>query len=140
MLVAWAEPTWATCCSSARWVRSTSLPICEVDGNRLAAAVKSVGNGCEAYRDYRGLLDRKDIDAVIIASPDHWHAVQTVHACEAGKHVYVEKPASCTIAEGRAMVAAARKHNRVVQVGSQARSAEPAHQAAPISATACWER
>ena len=121
--------------------------ICEVDSNRLAAAVKSVGEGCDAYRDYRELLDRKDIDAVIIASPDHWHAVQTVHACEAGKHVYVEKPASCTIAEGQAMVAAARKHNRVVQVGSQARSAEPAHQACTylrngmlgkVNQVTCW--
>ena len=102
--------------------------VCEADGNRLAAAAKKVGAGCDAYRDYRRLLDRKDIDAVIIASPDHWHAVMTVHACGAGKHVYVEKPASCTIAEGQAMVAAARRDNRVVQVGSQARSAEPAHQ------------
>lgn len=65
---------------------------------------------------------------MVIATPDHWHAVQTVHTCESGKHVYVEKPASCTIAEGQAMVAAAKKHNCVVQVGSQARSAEPAHQ------------
>ena len=102
--------------------------VCEVDSKRLAAAANKVGDRCQPYRDYRQVLDRKDIDAVVIATPDHWHAVQTVHACESGKHVYVEKPASCTIAEGQAMVAAAKKHNRVVQVGSQARSAEPAHQ------------
>ena len=121
--------------------------VCEADGNRLAAAAKKVGTGCDTYRDYRQLLERKDIDAVIIATPDHWHAVQTVHTCQAGKHVYVEKPASCTIAEGRAMVTAARKHNRVVQVGSQARSAEPAHQACTylrngmlgkVTKVTCW--
>ena len=102
--------------------------VCEVDSNRLAAAAKRVGEGCQTYVDYRQLLERKDVDAVVIASPDHWHAVQTVHACQAGKHVYVEKPASCTVADGRAMVEAARSNARVVQVGSQARSAEPAHQ------------
>ena len=102
--------------------------VCEADANRLAAAAKRVGDGCKTYRDYRKLLEQKDVDAVVIASPDHWHAHQTVHACRAGKHVYVEKPASCTVAAGRAMVEAARKHDRVVQVGSQARSAEPAHQ------------
>ncbi len=121
--------------------------VCEADANRLAAAAKKVGEGCETYRDYRKLLERKDIDAVVIATPDHWHALQTVHACEAGKHVYVEKPASCTVAEGQAMVAAARKHNRVVQVGSQARSAEPAHQACTyirngmlgkVTKVTCW--
>ena len=103
---------------------------------RLRGRQQSAGRGRQEGR--RGLPDLcattancsngKDIDAVVIASPDHWHAVQTVHACQAGKHVYVEKPASCTVADGRAMVEAARKHNRVVQVGSQARSAEPAHQ------------
>jgi predicted dehydrogenase len=104
------------------------VAVCDVDSKRLAAAAKKVGAGCQAYRDYRQLLQRKDLDAVIIASPDHWHALQTVHACQAGKHVYVEKPASCTVAEGQAMVEAVRKYQRVVQVGSQARSAEPAHQ------------
>jgi len=103
--------------------------VCEADEARLMGAVKQVGPGCNAYRDYRYVLERDDVDAVILATPDHWHAVQTVHACQSGKHVYVEKPASCTVAEGQAMVAAARKHDRVVQVGSQARSARPAHQA-----------
>jgi predicted dehydrogenase len=102
--------------------------VCDADAKRLAAAGLKVGNGCRAYRDYRQLLEQPDIDAVVIASPDHWHALQTIHACQAGKHVYVEKPSSCTVADGQAMVAAARRHDRVVQVGSQARSAEPAHQ------------
>ena len=96
--------------------------VCEADEKRLAAAVKLAGEGVEPYRDYRSLLRREDIDAVVIATPDHWHAVQTVHACECGKHVYVEKPASCTVEEGQAMVAAARKNRCVVQVGAQGRN------------------
>jgi predicted dehydrogenase len=121
--------------------------LCDVDRKHLAAAAKKVGDGCATFRDYRDLLDRKDLDAVVIASPDHWHALQTIHACQAGKHVYVEKPASCTVAEGRAMVEAAAKHRRVVQVGSQGRSAEPAHQVCTyirngmlgkVSKVTCW--
>ena len=59
-------------------------------------------------KDFRAILDRKDIDAVVIATPDHWHAIQTIAACKAGKDVYVEKPLSMTIVEGRAMVEAAQ--------------------------------
>ena len=102
--------------------------VCEVDTDRLIEAAKRVGDGCQTYDDYRKLLERPDLDGVVIATPDHWHARQTIDACRAGKHVYVEKPASCTVADGRAMVVAARENQRVVQVGSQARSAEPAHQ------------
>ena len=72
--------------------------------------------------DFRRVLDRPDVDAVIIATPDHWHAIQTVQACAAGKDVYVEKPLSLTVREGRSMVAAARAHKRIVQTGSQQRS------------------
>ncbi len=68
-------------------------------------------------KDFRKLLERKDIDAVCIATPDHWHAIQTIMACEAGKDVYVEKPLTITIAEGRRMVEAAKRTGRVVQVG-----------------------
>jgi predicted dehydrogenase len=75
------------------------------------------------FKDFRRLLDDKNIDAVIVATPDHWHALPTIMACQAGKDVYVEKPLSLTIEEGRRMVAAARKYNRVVQVGTQQRSA-----------------
>ena len=74
------------------------------------------------YKDFRHLLERKDIDAVVIATPDHWHALQTIMACESGKDVYVEKPLSVTIVEGRRMIEAARRYNRVVQVGLQQRS------------------
>ncbi len=75
------------------------------------------------FKDFRLILDDKNIDAVIVATPDHWHALPTIMACQAGKDVYVEKPLSLTIEEGRRMVAAARKYNRVVQVGTQQRSA-----------------
>jgi predicted dehydrogenase len=83
---------------------------------------KPVGKDCKAYQDYRELLADKGVDAIITATPDHWHALVTIHACQAGKDVYVEKPLSLTIAEGRAMVQAARKYERIVQVGSQQRS------------------
>ncbi len=74
------------------------------------------------HRDYRTLLERSDIDAVIIASPNHWHALHTIHACQAGKDIYVEKPVSHDIWEGRQMVAAAKRYNRVIQAGTQNRS------------------
>ena len=74
------------------------------------------------HKDFRRLLDDKRVQAVVIATPDHWHALMAVMACRAGKDVYVEKPLSLTVAEGRSMVKAARDHNRVVQVGSQQRS------------------
>ena len=77
----------------------------------------------QQVKDFRQILDDNTIDAVIVATPDHWHALQTVMACQAGKDVYVEKPTSVAIAEGRKMVEAARKYKRVVQVGTQQRSA-----------------
>jgi len=96
--------------------------VCDADEPRLAEAVKLAGPNVTPYRDYRHICLRQDIDAVVIATPDHWHAVQTVHACETGKHVYVEKPASVTVEEGRAMVTAARQAKRAVQVGAQGRT------------------
>jgi len=76
----------------------------------------------DTYKDFRQILDRKDIDVVIVGTPDHWHALPTVEACKAGKDVYVEKPISTVLEEGRKMVQAARRYNRVVQVGTQQRS------------------
>lgn len=99
--------------------------ICDVDQTVLAKAIKSVentGRKCEGYSDYRRLLDRKDIDAVVISTPDHWHARMTIDACQAGKDVYCEKPLSLTVVEGRQMVEAARANKRIVQTGSQQRS------------------
>jgi predicted dehydrogenase len=78
--------------------------------------------GFKQYADYNELLARTDIDAVIIATPDHWHALQTIAACRAGKDVYVEKPMSHCIAEGRAMADAVKKYNRILQVGNMQRS------------------
>ena len=77
---------------------------------------------CQAFQDYRKLLESKEVQAVVVASPDHWHALHSVHACQAGKDVYVEKPMTLTIREGRIMVNAARQYQRIVQVGSQQRS------------------
>jgi predicted dehydrogenase len=74
------------------------------------------------YKDFRKLLENKDIDAVIIATPDHWHCLTMVHACEAGKDVYVEKPLANSIEECQVMMDAAKKYNRVVQVGQWQRS------------------
>jgi len=90
-------------------------------GKRIAQMPKLEGE-IARVKDFRAILDRKDIDAVVIATPDHWHAIQMIAACEAGKDVYVEKPLSMTVVEGRAMVSAARKHERIVQVGTHRRS------------------
>lgn len=84
---------------------------------------------CDQYEFYEELLDRKDIDAVSIATPDHWHALTTIHACQAGKDVYVQKPLAFTIREGLEMVKAVRGNNRVLQVGSQQRSSKEFQQA-----------
>ncbi|HTM47442.1 MAG TPA: Gfo/Idh/MocA family oxidoreductase [Bryobacteraceae bacterium] len=99
-----------------------SVALCDVDTSRLDKAASRVGGHPKLYKDFRRLLEDKDVDAVFIASPDHWHALMMIMACEAGKDVYVEKPACLTIEEGRAMVRAAERYGRVVQVGSQGRS------------------
>lgn len=101
--------------------------VCDVDETRIAKSLEQAGPGVQPYRDYRYILERKDIDAVVIATPDHWHAVQLVHAAETGKHVYVEKPACCTIDEGTAMMNAAKSNKIAVQVGSQGRSEPEAY-------------
>lgn len=102
--------------------RVSIAAVCDVNERYLARAVEIAGAGVTPYRDYRYICQRDDIDAVVISTPDHWHAVQTVHACESGKHVYVEKPSSVTVPEGRAMVTAARENDRKVQVGAQGRT------------------
>jgi predicted dehydrogenase len=98
------------------------VAVCDIYEPYLRRARERLGTRTETYDDFRRVLDRKDVDAVVIATPDHWHAVQMILACQAGKDVYVEKPLSATIREGRRMVDAARQHNRVVQVGTHRRS------------------
>ena len=108
-----------------RYAKSKSHPavaICDVDTAKREAAAARVGPECGKHNDYRELLDRKDVDAVVIATPDHWHALPAVHACEAGKDVYCEKPLSLTVVQARRMADAARRYARVFQTGSQQRS------------------
>jgi|YelNatPaOPRAMG01_1025707.scaffolds.fasta_scaffold04700_6 predicted dehydrogenase len=90
------------------------------------------GNIPKQFKDYRKLLEQKDIDAVVICTPDHWHALQTIHAAQAGKDVYVEKPLSLTIHEGRQMVKAIEKYNRICQVGIHRRSVPVCAEAAEL--------
>jgi len=97
--------------------------VCDPDQKRLAKAAKTLEiNAVNAVSDMRRILDDQTVDAVLVATPDHWHAPAAILACDAGKHVYVEKPCSHNIREGRLLVEAARRNNRVVQHGTQVRS------------------
>lgn len=101
------------------------VAVCDVHATRMGQARKEAGGeAIRTYRDYRELLASKEVDAVIVATTGHWHVLPTIHACQAGKDVYVEKPLGTSIGEGRAAVKAARKYNRVVQIGTQQRSWE----------------
>ncbi len=101
--------------------------VCDVDEKRLEKAKQIAGPKADARRDYRYILQQKDVDAVIIATPDHWHGVQFVQAAQCGKHVYCESPACSTIEEGKAMIEAARKAKIVTQIGAQGRSLPEAY-------------
>src|SRR6185503_9129985 len=96
--------------------------ICETYEPRLEEGVSTSGGKAERFKDFRKMLDRKDIDAVVVSTPDHWHALMTIMACAAGKDVYVEKPLTHVQREGRWMVEAAKRYERIVQVGTQQRS------------------
>jgi predicted dehydrogenase len=98
------------------------VAVAEVHSGRLDEAVALAGGGVKGYRDFRKLLDDPAVDAVVISTPDHWHALMTMMACAAGKDVYVEKPLTLFPHEGRWMIDVARRHRRVVQVGTQQRS------------------
>jgi predicted dehydrogenase len=108
------------------------VAVCDVDTTRREAAQHRVNEhystdkqdfaGCDTYDDFRRIIERDDIDAVCIATPDHWHALQIIEACKSGKDVYCEKPLTLTLAEAQRCVEAARKHERIVQTGSQQRS------------------
>jgi predicted dehydrogenase len=109
------------------------LAVCDVDTTRREGAKKIVEDwyssdktykGCAAYSDFRELVARKDIDAVLIGTPDHWHVITAIAAVQAGKDVYCEKPLTLTIAEAKVIIDAVRKHKRVLQTGSQQRSSK----------------
>jgi predicted dehydrogenase len=107
-------------------IKKNVVAVCDVDKDHLAKAAAGLEKSsvkARTFTDYRAMLEAKDIDAVIISTPDHWHALNTIDACKAGKDVYCEKPLTLVVAEGRAMVKAARDNKRVVQTGSQQRSA-----------------
>lgn len=109
-----------------------ALAVCDVDTTRREHAQKFVEDAyakqnrqakdCDVYNDYRKIIERDDIDAVVIATPDHWHAIPIIEACQAGKDVYCEKPLTLTIFEAKRCIDAVRKHERVFQTGSQQRS------------------
>jgi predicted dehydrogenase len=105
--------------------------VCDLDESHVNAAAATVettqGHKPEIFHDFRKLLERKDLDAVMVATPDHWHAMPFIAACQAGKDVFVEKPLSYSIGEGRAMVNAARKHQRVTQMGNHIHNDRPTY-------------
>jgi predicted dehydrogenase len=100
----------------------TTVALCDLKPAYIDIAATKAGTRPAVFRDYRRLLESKQVDAVVIATPDHWHALQLIDACRAGKDVYVEKPFSLTVVEGRRMVQVAAETKRVVQVGTQRRS------------------
>ncbi|MBC8110585.1 MAG: Gfo/Idh/MocA family oxidoreductase, partial [Verrucomicrobia bacterium] len=122
-------------CKGMGWTNLTSLlkipevvcvALCDVDDSvlnqRAGELMQQTGKKVKLYKDFRKLLENKDIDAVVIGTPDHWHCLMMVMACEAGKDVYVEKPVGNSIAECLTMVAAQQKYRRVVQAGQWQRS------------------
>ena len=106
------------------------VALCDIDQKVLDTAASNVEKITQKkpaiYTDFRKLLEDKSIDAISIATPNHWHTLMTIWACQAGKDVYVEKPCSHNIFEAKQIVAAARKYNRIVQQGSQSRSSRGA--------------
>ena len=129
---AWAA--WAAGCSTS----SSGFPdvrvaaVCDVYEPHARRPQSAADGKPEVYHDFRKVLDRKDIDAVVIATPDHWHAIPTILACQAGKDVYCEKPLTHRIAEGRAVVTAAEKHKRVTQMGNLIHAGENYHRVVEI--------
>ncbi len=119
---------WADVTAALKVPGVNLIAVCDVDMNVMDKRVADLGktgydiSKIRKYDDYKALLDQKDIDAVVIGTPDHWHAMIMMHACEAGKDVYVEKPVGNSIGECMAMVAAQQRYNKVVQAGQWQRS------------------
>ena len=122
---------WYDLCDIMHHPTARCVALCDIDSgilaSRAAEAEKNWGRRPAVYGDYRRILERNDVDIVVIGTPDHWHCKLTVDACSAGKDVYVEKPLANSIGECDAMVSAAMRYNRVVQVGQQQRSAQLWH-------------
>jgi predicted dehydrogenase len=106
--------------------------ICDLNESYMNFAAGKIGAQPARFRDYRRLLEMKDIDAVVINTPDHWHALMAIDACQAGKDLFVEKPLSLCVVEGRKMVQAVQRHNRVCQVGIHRRSSAFCREAAEV--------
>jgi predicted dehydrogenase len=119
---------WSNVTSALKVPGANLVAICDIDQNVITQRLNDLKKvnidttKIKTTGDYRTILDNKDVDLVIIGTPDHWHALQMIHACEAGKHVYVEKPVGNSIGECRTMIAAQKKYDRVVQVGQWQRS------------------
>jgi predicted dehydrogenase len=119
---------WSNLSAAVKVPGINLVTLCDIDKNVLdqrLADLKKLNIDADKVKttgDYRTVLDDKDIDIVMIGTPDHWHALQMIHACEAGKHVYVEKPVGNSIGECRAMIAAQKRYNKIVQVGQWQRS------------------
>ena len=111
------------------------VTLCDVDERLFAERVGMVAGGPpKTETDLRRVLDDKDVDAVVLTVPNHWHALATIWACQAGKDVYVEKPATYCLSEGPRMIEAAKKYNRIVQNGTQARANTGRQQAVKLLA------
>src|ERR1044072_1251557 len=110
-----------------------TVAVCDLRDDYLDLAVKKSRGTPARYKDYKKLIEDKNVDAVVIATPDHWHALMFVDACNAGKDVYVEKPLSLTVVEGRKMVETAERTKRVTQVGTQSRSTASLKEAAEFA-------
>ena len=114
--------------NNMKYFLNNIVALCDLDKNYLAEAdaflKKEANLSAMLTDDYRRLLDAKDVDAVVVTVPDQWHAIMTIEACKAGKDVYCEKPLTLVIGEGRPMIDAARKHQRVVQTGTMQRSGQ----------------
>ncbi|MCG6156571.1 Gfo/Idh/MocA family protein [Rubinisphaera margarita] len=114
--------------NNMKYFLNNIVALCDLDQNYLGEAAgfldQQIGRKAVMTDDYRRLLDSRDIDAVVVTVPDQWHALMTIEACQAGKDVYCEKPLTLVVNEGKPMIAAARKHKRVVQTGTMQRSGE----------------
>ena len=119
---------WADLTSMLKNPDAVCVALCDIDSNVLKKRAdeleKKTGKKVSLYSDFRKLIDDKTVDVVIVGTPDHWHCLPTVYACQAGKDVYVEKPLANSIEECNLMVAAAKRYNRIVQVGQWQRSGE----------------